>query len=133
MRVPQLPAFAAGLLLALSSGALVAQATPYERVMAPYQAELDRQCPGRNLQDLTAGDLEFIMEGFQEDLPKVRLHRIARNVGHACARVIAGLGCANTETLLAFEHAGLLRSFTAHVCASPWRCTAPGECTETSR
>lgn len=131
MRLPQ--PFVVALALAAPLPAAAAPHTSYERAMAPYVAQLDRQCPGRKLEDLTAGDLDLVMEGFEDRLAGHERRALARAVSHACARTIAGLGCANTTTLRSFARMGILPRFAAAVCATDWRCAAPGECVETRR
>lgn len=131
MRLPQ--PFLVALALAAPFPAAAAPHTGYERAMAPYVVQLDRQCPGRRLQDLTAGDLELVMDGFEHRLAHRQRREIAQAVDHACAGTIAGLGCANTASLRSFSRMGVLPGFAAAVCASGWRCTAPGECVETRR
>jgi hypothetical protein len=131
MRLPQ--PFLVVLALAAPLPAAAAPQTGYARAMAPYVAQLDRQCPGRRLQDLTAGDLELVMEGFEDRLAHRQRREIGRAVDHACAGTLAGLGCANTTTLRSFARMGLLPGFATAVCASGWRCAAPGACVETRR
>ena len=121
MRLPQL-------FLALAAVFVVAPAvqaapkTPYDRAMGPYIAELDRQCPGRDLQDLAAGDLELIMEGFETALAPAARHEIEAAIGERCVRIEAGLTCGNTATLEVFRSRGVLKSFVGKVCASLWKC-----------
>src|SRR5450432_1750159 len=101
MRLPQLFVIAAAVVLAAPPGQAAPQ-TPYERAMSPYVAELNRQCPGRRLEDLTAGDLDLIMEGFEERLSAPQRHRVEHAIARSCADTIAGPGCRNTTTTRPF-------------------------------
>jgi hypothetical protein len=98
--------------------------------MRPYVAELNRQCPGRALQDLTAGDLELIMEGFTPRLAPAQLRAVQDAVGYRCARIEAGLTCANTASLDVFRRLGVLPRFVHDVCASAWTCRGFAACTQ---
>ena len=129
MRLKQLLAIFCGLMLAAPAAAR----TPYERAMAPYLAALHRQCPGRDLEDLSLGDLNLIMEGFDERLASAQKQSVARQVRLECRHSIAGLGCANTGALLAYERLGVLPRFVSQVCATSWRCTAFADCRQTGR
>ena len=130
MRLPQLLLAAAAAVL-LAPAAQAAGETPYERAMGPYLAELDRQCPGRDLQDLSLGEFNRIMEGFDDHLTKPQQRTVERQVGRDCRHQIAGIGCANTGSLLAYERLGVLPRFVAQVCATPVRCKAFADCEKT--
>ena len=130
MRLPQ-PLLIAALVIAAAAGAARSEPdAPYHRVMDPYFAELDRQCPGRDLQDLTPADLELIMEGFEDRLTPPQRRDIAKAVHQGCRRTIAGLTCGNVATIRTFRRWNRLPQFTAAVCATAWRCTAPAECVQ---
>jgi hypothetical protein len=129
MRLPQLFVAATALILA-ASPAGAAPKTPYHRAIDPFVAELNRQCPGRNLQNLTAGDLGLIQEGFVEHLTVAQRHKVEDAVGRRCARIEAGLTCANTASLDAFRTLRILPQFTAAACATHWTCKGEADCTE---
>ena len=129
MRLPQL-FLAAAAFTVLASPPQAAQKTPYHRAVDPFVAELNRQCPGRNLQDLSAGDLGLIQEGFVETLTLARRHTVEDAVGLRCARIEAGLTCANTASLDAFRRLGVLPRFTAAACATRWTCKGVADCAE---
>ncbi|HEX3366666.1 hypothetical protein [Phenylobacterium sp.] len=130
MRLPQL--FLAAVLFTLAAPSIhAAPKTPYGRAMTPFVAELNRQCPGRDLQDLSAGDLELIMEGFVERLTPAQRHKVEDAVGYRCARVEAGLTCANIASLDTFHRLGVLGSFVREACATKWTCKAFAACTQT--
>lgn len=118
-------------LVLIGSVAHAAPRTPYDRAMTPYVAALNRQCPSRKLEDLSAGDLELIMEGFVERLTPAQRRQVEDTVGERCARIEAGLTCANTASLDAFCRLGVLRSFAGEACATTWTCRAFADCTQT--
>ena len=128
MRLSQL--FLAAAAVALSTATVEAAPKTPHRATDPYVAELNRQCRARDLQDLTAGDLELIMEGFVARLPLAQRHRIEDAVGYRCARIEAGLTCANTASLDAFRRLGVLRSFVAQACAAGWTCKGFADCAQ---
>jgi hypothetical protein len=118
-------------LVLIASASHAAPKTPYDRAMTPYIAELNRQCPGRKLEDLSAGGLELIMEGFVERLTPAQRRQVQDTVGERCARIEAGLTCANTASLDAFRRLGVLRRFVDEACATTWTCRAFADCTQT--
>lgn len=130
MRLPQL--FLAAIAFALAApGIQAAPRTPYQRAMTPFIAELDRQCPGRRLQDLSAGDLDLIVEGFVDRLTPAQRHKVEDAVGYRCARIEAGLTCANIASLDTFHRLGVLRSFVREACATRWTCKGFADCAQT--
>jgi len=98
---------------------------------SPFVKELNRQCPGRGLHNLSAGDLELIMEGFVEGLTPTQRRTVEDAVGYRCARIEAGLTCANSASLDAFRRLGVLPSFVREACATKWTCKAFADCTQT--
>ena len=99
--------------------------------VSPYLAELNRQCPARDLQDMTAGDLELIMEGFEDRLAPAQRREVEDAVGYRCARIEAGLTCGNIASLEAFRRLGVLRPFVGEACAAGWTCHGFANCVQT--
>lgn len=123
------------ILLALASmlvlgTAAAAPRSPYDRAMGPFVGELARQCPGRGLQDLSAGDLGLIMEGFVDRLTPDQRRQVQDAVGRRCARIEAGLTCANVASLDTFRRLGVLPRFVGEVCATRWTCRAVADCAQ---
>jgi hypothetical protein len=129
MRLPQL--FVAAAVIVLGTATVEAAPKTPHRATDPYVAELNRQCRARDLQDLSAGDLELIMEGFEDRLTLAQRRKVQDAVGYRCARIEAGLTCGNAASLDAFRRLGVLRSFVTEVCAAGWTCKAFADCTQT--
>jgi hypothetical protein len=129
MRLPQLLLAAAAIVLATAT-VQAAPKTPRHGAVSPYVAELNAQCRARDLQDLSAGDLEQIMEGFDAKLAPAQRRKIQDMVGYRCARIEAGLTCANGATLKAYRRLGVLRQFVTEACASGWTCHGLGDCVQ---
>jgi hypothetical protein len=129
MRLPQLFLASAAAILA-ASAAEAAPKTHYQRAMDPLVAELNRQCPGRNLQNLTPADLGYIQEGFVATLTVAQRHTVEDAVGRRCAKIEAGLTCANNASLDTFRALHVLPQFTAAACATAWTCKGVADCTE---
>jgi hypothetical protein len=119
MRLPQL------LPVVVIAFATVAHA---QGVTPSYVAELKRQCPQLRLENMTAGDLELLMEGFEPRLTPAQLRRQQDAVGARCARVEAGLSCGNAATLETYRALGLLKDFAHAACASGWTCKGFLDC-----
>jgi hypothetical protein len=127
MRLPQL-LLAVALLGPAAPASAVQPDASYHRVMDPFFAQLDRQCPGRKLEDLSAGDLELVMEGFEDGLSPSQRREIGRAIGESCRHTIAGLTCGNVATIHTFSRWRMLPSFAGAVCATTWRCVDFGDC-----
>jgi hypothetical protein len=118
-------------LLLIGSAAYAAPDQDVRPMTSPFVKELNRQCPGRGLHNLSAGDLELIMEGFGERLTPTQRHKIEDTVGYRCARIEAGVTCANSATLDAYRQLDVLRSFVHEACATKWTCKAFADCAQT--
>jgi hypothetical protein len=118
-------------LLQLSPVVAIAFATVAhaQGVTPPYLAELKRQCPAQHLENLTAGDLELLMEGFEPRLTPAQLRQQQDAIGVRCARVEAGLSCGNFATLETYKKLGLLKDFAQAACASGRSCKGFADCT----
>lgn len=119
MRLPQLLAVA---VFAVASVAHAQGVTP------SYLAELKRQCPAQHLQNMTAGDLELMMEGFEPRLTPAQKRQQQDAVGARCARIEAGLSCGNAATLETYKALRLLKAFVHEACASGWSCKGFLDC-----
>jgi hypothetical protein len=108
-------------------------ATPALARAAPPAAlpEFARQCPTRHLGNMTAGDLEDLMEDFQSRLTPAQTRVAQDMVGYRCARVEAGLSCGNAATVDAYRRFHLLKAFVREACASGWTCRSFGDCVRT--
>jgi len=129
MRLPQ-PLLAAAFMAAAAPAAAVQPDAPYHRVMDPFFAQLERQCPGRKLEDLSAGDLNGVIEAFEDRLSPGQRRGLERAAAYGCRHTIAGLTCANVASIRTFSRWKLLPRFAGAVCATPWRCTDFADCTQ---
>lgn len=132
MRPPQLLLAAAVALLAIA-GAPASATTPLQGARHAFEAELNRQCPRQRLQDMTAGDLELIMEGFETRFTPTQTRQLQDVIGYRCARIEAGLTCGNNASLVVYRRLGLLKAFVREACASGWTCEGFAACSQTGR
>lgn len=109
---------------------LAAQAEP--RPDSLYAVELRHQCAGKHLEQMTAGDLDLIMEDFGGTLSKTQVRVVQDAVGRRCARIEGGLSCGNAATLSAYRRLGVLKAFVRRACASGWTCQGFANCTQTT-
>ncbi|MBS0331897.1 MAG: hypothetical protein JSS35_03960 [Proteobacteria bacterium] len=114
--------------LALAAPAIASAQTPASQ--RPYIAELHRQCPRQRLEDMTAGDLELIMEGFEAHDTLAQTRQLQHAVGRRCALIEGGLTCGNNATLEVFARQHRLKAFVHEACASGWSCRAFGDCAQ---
>lgn len=130
MRPAQLLLAAALAILAAAPASSGAK-TPLQNARQAFEAEAARQCPTQRLQDMTAGDLELLMEGFEARLTPAEKRQNEDAVGYHCARIEAGLTCGNSATLSVYQRIGKLKAFVHDACASGWTCKAFADCTRT--
>jgi hypothetical protein len=129
MRLPQL--LLATALIAVAAPAFAVQPdAPYHRVMDPFFAHVERQCPGRKLEDLSAGGLGLIVEGFEDRLSPARKREVERAARYGCRHTIAGETCANVAAIHTFSRWRMLPQFAGAACATGLRCTAFADCTK---
>jgi len=105
---------------------------PFPASAAPLALlpEFARQCPTHHLENMTAGDLEGLMEDFQPRLTPAQTRLAQDLVGERCARIEAGLSCGNAATAEAYRRSHLLQAFVHEACASGWTCRGFADCTQ---
>jgi hypothetical protein len=129
MRPPQLLLIVSAIVLAAATPATAR--TPLQGARQAFDAELRRQCPAQRLQDMTAGDLEGLIEGFETRFTPGQTRQLQDAIGYRCARIEAGLTCGDNASLEVFRRQGALKAFTREACASGWSCRAFADCTQT--
>jgi hypothetical protein len=92
---------------------------------------LAHQCPDRHLDNMTNADLEGLMEDFEQRLTPAQKRFTQDLVGERCARIEAGVSCANAAAIDAYRRFHLLKPFARQVCTSGWTCHGFGECART--
>lgn len=115
--------------LTLALPLVATAATPM--VDRPFLAELARQCPAQHLENLSAGGLELIMEGFEARFTPAQTRELQDTIGERCAKIEAGLSCGNGATLDLFRRRHMLKAFVREACASGVTCRSYADCTPT--
>ena len=115
------------------AGAPAEARTPLQAARQAFEAELGRQCSARHLENMTAGDLEGLMEAFEARFTPSQMRQVQDAVGLRCARIEAGLTCGNNASLEVYRRQGRLRPFVRHACASGWSCKGFADCARTGR
>src|ERR1700759_2680537 len=88
----------------------------------PFIAELHRQCPRQHLENMTAGDLELIMEGFEEHFSPAETRQLQDAIGERCAKGEAALTGGNTASPAVFRRQNRLKAFVHAARASGGTC-----------
>jgi len=80
----------------------------------------DAICPSRRLRAITPGDLDYVQEGFEEQLSHRALIRL-QSVNMADRRCAGrnGLSCPTTATLEAMDRVGMMAKFSSYICSHP--------------
>jgi hypothetical protein len=102
--------------------------TPLQAARQAFEAELGRQCPAQHLENMTAGDLDGLMESFQTRFTPPEIRQVQDAVGLRCARIEAGLTCGNNASLEVYRRQARLKAFVREACASGWSCKAFADC-----
>jgi hypothetical protein len=80
----------------------------------------DAICPARKVRSITPGDLDFVQEKFEGQLPHRTVARL-KSADDADIRCVGkdGLSCRTTATLDAISRVSLMSQFTSYICAHP--------------
>ena len=116
----------AAMIMGVASSA--SASTPYERLMAPYLAELGSQCPDKHLELLAPADLRDALDDFKAHLPREQQARMDKAEASHCANSIAGTSCANSGDITVAEKLKLTSSVAAKVCGSFKLCRKQSDC-----
>ena len=100
-----------------------------------YVHQLHLICPGKRLDLLSPGSIDYEAEEFLGELPPAKARRVKRAVGwkndvpKACYDPEGATGdCVGAYTIRGFRLAGLTRAFALKLCADYVRCTAQNDC-----
>lgn len=110
------------------AGASAEPASPYQRAMGPYFAELAKQCPAKHLDELSPGDLRDALDDFKDRQPREQREHLNAIELSSCARSAAGATCANVADIGAANDLQLTPLFAAKVCQSFKVCREQSDC-----
>ncbi|WP_341909584.1 hypothetical protein [Ferrovibrio terrae] len=119
---------AASLCVALSLFTFSGLAQTYPPPDHPYFQALARICPAKQLENLNPGLAVESILAFPETLTAARANvlRAEAKADHDACEV--GSACVNAAYIKAAGRLSMADDLARHVCALPYRCTAPFEC-----
>jgi len=114
-------------LIAAVGWAAQAQTGPDE-AQSRFLAELDRQCPTRQLQMLSARDLRDGLDDYMGGLPTDVRGALQKSERDHCSSENAGAACVNMADILAADELGRTPELAASLCVTFLRCRDQGVC-----
>lgn len=113
----------------LACAAWTAQAqSDADEAHARFLAELDRQCPAKDLQMLSARDLRDGLDNYMDGLPTDARAALQKSETDHCSSIEAGASCVNMADILAADQLGRTPELVGSLCVSFLRCHDEGVC-----
>jgi hypothetical protein len=93
-----------------------------------FEAALDRNCPQKQLQLLSARDLRDGLDNYMEGLSPDEHDRLQKAETDRCSSGDAGVACVNMADILASDDVGRIDDLAVSICGSFLRCRDQGDC-----
>jgi hypothetical protein len=93
-----------------------------------FEAALDRNCPQKQLQLLSARDLRDGLEEYTEGLSPDEHDRVAKAEADRCSSGDTGAACVNMADIQAADDVGRIDELSLSICGFFLRCHDQGEC-----
>jgi hypothetical protein len=93
-----------------------------------FEAELQRQCPDKGLQLLSARDLRDGLDDYEDSLSPDLRDRLQQAEQTQCSSLDAGAACVNAADLVAADQMGRIDEVASAICTTFLRCTDQGVC-----
>jgi len=93
-----------------------------------YEAALVRDCPQKQLQLLSAGDLRDGLDEYMEGLPPETKDQLQKAEVDRCSTSEAGVACVNLADIETADEVGRIDDLALSICGSFLRCRDQGEC-----
>jgi hypothetical protein len=108
--------------------ASAAESSPYDVVMAPYIAELSRQCPDKHLELLAPAALRDALDDYKSSLLRRQEKQMDLAEGADCADSMAGTSCPNVADIRVANRLNLTRNLAAKICGAFKLCRKQSDC-----
>lgn len=113
----------------LACAAWTAQAqSDADEAHARFLSELDRQCPEKQLQMLSARDMRDGLDEYMDGLPTDARAALQKSETDHCSTMEAGAACVNMADILAADQLGRTPDLVGALCTSFLRCREEGVC-----
>ena len=103
------------------------QANPQESLQR-FQEGLERQCPDKQLQLLSARDLSDGLDQYKSGVAADLHDRLSKAEGDHCSSLDAGAACVNLADIAAADAAGHMDDLVLSICTTFLRCRDEGVC-----
>ena len=115
-------------LVAAAAGWTAQAQTGADEAQARFLAELQRQCPDKQLQMLSSRDLRDGLDDYVDGLPTDARSALQSAEREHCSSVEAGAACVNMADILAADQQGRTPELAAAICVKFLRCRDQGAC-----
>jgi|SRR5215467_8467447 len=102
--------------------------TEADEAQSHFLAELDRQCPEKQLQLLSARALRDGLDDYLEGLPTDARAALQKSETDHCSSEQAGAACVNMADILAADTIGRTAELAGSLCVTFLRCREQGDC-----
>ena len=120
------------LFLPLTVAAHAAPLKQTEKVQAPLNVLLQRDCPSKHLDYLDSADFNGAVDPFRNSLSSAERQQLDQTAdpAKACTDATAPASCENLAYIKAATKLKLLPRFASKICTLPLACSAESRCSE---
>jgi hypothetical protein len=93
-----------------------------------FQAGLERECPDKQLQLLSARDLSDGLDQYKSGLPNEVRQRLVKSETDHCSSLNAGAACVNLADIAQADAEGRMGEMVDSICTTFLRCHDAGQC-----
>lgn len=113
--------------LGASGAAVGAQA--YVQSIKPFNGAIARICPVKQLEKLSAGDLNTIIQEYLDQLSAKRAKAMKQASQPMCVESIGGISCVNIAYIRAAKQLAAMDALARYACHSGYSCSGETSCT----
>ena len=99
-----------------------------DEAQSRFLAELDRQCPAKQLQMLAPSQLRDGLDAYMDALPSDTRAMLQKSETDHCSSLEAGAACVNMADILAADQLGRMPDLVSSLCVTFLRCRDQGDC-----
>jgi hypothetical protein len=105
-----------------------AQQTNPQEARDLFEAGLERQCPDRQLQLLSARDLSDGLDQYKSGVPNDVRDRLVKSETDHCSSLDAGAACVNLADIAEANNEGRMDELVTSICTTFLHCRDAGQC-----
>ena len=93
-----------------------------------FEEGLERQCPDKQLQLLSARDLSDGLDQYKSGIPSDVRQRLVKSETDHCSSLDAGAACVNLADIAEANTEGRMEELVTSICTTFLRCRDAGQC-----